>query len=138
MINDIRNLSRDEKKSMVLSDINFKLISAQRFISSDQSIDNYNISAFLEKTIDRIYYITEKPQFSFIDKTLSCSTYVGESMDDLISGFLEMTQEKYFIFYNIWKQESIDGINYLFRGVYVDDPIIQRDKKIDSIINDPK
>jgi hypothetical protein len=76
------------------------------------------------------------------------STMAFDSVQELVDYHKETTKDKYFIFHNLWMSKvvvgdtnpgsysmpSITKDKYMLRGEYVDDPVIIRNDKIDTIL----
>ena len=104
--------------------------------------DLYDIFSGIES---RIYYTCDSPMF-FVDpsftgpilssdfKTLNVNTMYGPNKTGLINSILDK-KDCYYIFYNIWQQET-NPVSYMIRGLFLEDPIVIRENKINKVLGE--
>ncbi len=144
MIN-LMALSKEERIQRLILEVSRKhslLNQIQSFSPSETGIlTEDEIYYILSKVEHRIYFITDSPTFEFESKALTCSTMKFDNISDLIDGVLKMTENDYFIFYNVWLEEShhhsyptSSTTRYVIRGNFQKDHIEIRNNKIDEVL----
>jgi hypothetical protein len=139
-VKNISGLTREERIHRIVLSAALKQSVVAQYQSTIGGLTDEEIYEIISKIEHRIHYITEAPSFEFIDngktKQVSCMTMLFK-LDD----FLNVSKDKYFIFYNIWGQENVSlnlttSKSIMIRGSFQDDPAAIRDIKINNILGE--
>lgn len=137
------DLSKEERIQRLILETGLKnaniMSGASGLIPED---DLYDIFSGIEH---RIYYTCDAPSFvlqpSFVGpilssgfNTLHVNTMYGPNKTALINSILDKS-DFYYIFYNIWQQDT-NPVSYMIRGLFLEDPIVIRENKINTVLGE--
>ena len=145
-LEDIRNLTREEKIDKLVSHMKSHYLSNIQFypslsINGTQIVDS-ELRNIFEKIEDKILWITHAPRFEFfkIENNKVVSSYYSvctydSSIEELNN--LCIVENKYIAFYNIHSEHG----TYITRFALIEDPEWKskiRDEKINKVLNNEK
>jgi len=141
---DIRGKSREERIHKLVLETSLRHSVLGQYHSPDVMTDE-EIYEIFSKIEHRIYYTIDSPKFEMnevignklMTKTMTCGTMMAKDTQGIIDIIL-MNSDKYFIYYNLWTAtpDPFNTRQYYIRGVFVDDPIIKRDNKINIVLGE--
>lgn len=145
MMDDIRGLSSDERVHKLVLETSLRHSVLGQYQQPTGLITDNDLYDIFSKIEHRTYYTVDMPKFEIVDVLdgqivttyKSCETIVADDIETLANTILTNAEEKYFIYYNISLAEMVPGRKqYSIRGVFMDDPAMKRDKKINIILGE--
>jgi hypothetical protein len=140
-MNDIRGLSSEERVHKLVLETSLRHSVLGQYHQESGVMTDEDLHEIFSKIEHRTYYTTDMPTFEIVEiinnrvssKMMQCGTIVGRTKEELIDYVLKNAEDKYFIYYHTSLNENAD---YSIRGVFVDDPVMKRDQKINTILGE--
>jgi hypothetical protein len=131
----ISQLTKEQRVKEICQDIDNKSINSLSFSPTQTIIDPSTLTQIIESIEDRIYFISESPSFEFEGRRYTCPNYKCDKIEDFKS-LMDNNSDSFFIIYNITDISFNPVSSYIIRGVFLEDPLIKREKIINQILDE--
>lgn len=135
---EVSQLTKDQRVKEIFKDIDNKSINFLKFSPTASVIDPSDLIQIVESVEDRIYFISDSPSFEFEGVNYTCLNYTCNGIKDF-KLLMDNNSDHFFIIYNIiltTDTQTKNRVPYMIRGVFVEDPLIKRDKIISQILDE--
>jgi hypothetical protein len=139
----VSQLSKEERVKEIYMEVSKKTANSMTFSPSQSTIEPSNLVKIIDSIEDRIYFISESPAFEFKGRSYACAQYKCDTVEDF-KVLMDNKSSDFFILYNIMMTNGVvsnaPGISqnqsYIIRGVFIQDPLIKREKIINQILDE--
>jgi len=139
----VSQLSKEERVKEICMEVNKKMGNSMTFSQSLTTIEPSTLIKIIESIEDRIYFISESPSFEFKGRNFTCQQYKCDTIEDFKS-LMDNHPNEFYIIYSIMLNPGVisnaPGItqnqSYMIRGIFVEDPLIKREKIINQVLGE--
>jgi hypothetical protein len=139
----VSQLTKEERIKEIYMEIVKKMNNSMTFPQSLTTIEPSALIRIIESIEDRVYFISESPSFEFKGKNYTCQQCKCDTIEDFKS-LMNTHSNEFYIIYSIMLNPGVisnaPGVSqnqsYMIRGIFVEDPLMKREKIINQILNE--
>jgi hypothetical protein len=139
----VSHLTKEERVEEILMSINKKTANSMNFSPFQSVIEPSILAEMINSIEDRVYFISESPAFDFKGRNYTCLSYNFYTVEDF-KILMSNNPNDFFVLYNIIMTNGVisnaPGVSqnqsYMIRGVFIQDPLMKREKIINQILGE--
>ena len=141
----VSHLSKEERVETIFKNVLKKELMNLSYSPQYSVIDDIELATILKSIEDRIYYISDSPSFEFKGHNYTSQTFRCNTID-YFKKMIDNNSDDFFVIYTIKLNQMVITVpnlpnisqpkSYDIRGVFINDPSINRNKIINHILNE--